>query len=116
MWNLKSSPVVYFTNLGVFCTPHDGMDIMKESGGRLFTHGLFMMFDPSSVEVELNPEVFPQEDIEWMQVEAFRGTRAINNPDGTDKYRQALDLRNRDLQTVSNGNLTYFRIRNSAMR
>ena len=54
-WNLKTSPVVYKLSANVEIEAHDA---------------LLYFFDPSSIQVELNPKVFPQKEIEWMQVDA----------------------------------------------
>ena len=56
VWNLKTAPVVYKTNL-MFGSGWDEM--------------VPYIFDPSSIEVELNPNVFPESEIEWMQVDAL---------------------------------------------
>jgi hypothetical protein len=52
-----------------------------------------MFFDPSSVEVELNPNVFPEDEIEWMQVDAIAGSRKEMGWNGTDPFRQAVGLK-----------------------
>lgn len=56
---------------------------------------LLYIFDPSSIEVDLNPEVFPESEIEWFQVDATCvGTQEIGMA-GTDQYRNALGLASR---------------------
>jgi hypothetical protein len=52
----------------------------------------WMFFDPSSVEVELSPKVFPESEIEWMQVDAIAGARKEIERTGTDPARIALGL------------------------
>lgn len=56
VWNLKTAPVVYKTNI-MFGSGWDEM--------------VPYIFDPSSIEVELNHNVFPESEIEWMQVDAL---------------------------------------------
>lgn len=56
VWNLKTAPVVYSTNFELTagwpaCVPY--------------------FFNPHSIEVELNPNIFPESEIEWMQVDAL---------------------------------------------
>lgn len=58
VWNLKTSPVVYYFNKSMY-----------------YKNYCISFFDPSSVEVVLNPEVFPESDIEWVEVEALAGVR-----------------------------------------
>ena len=77
-WNLKTPPVVYwcpelYMNWYVYnyITPY--------------------FFDPSSIELELNPNVFPQEKIEWMQVDAVCGARKSMMP-SNDPVRRAYGL------------------------
>ena len=45
------------------------------------------------MEVELNPDVFPESEIEWMQVDAIAGARKEMNWKGTDLFRQAIGLK-----------------------
>jgi hypothetical protein len=56
VWNLKTAPVVYKTKI-MFGSGWDEM--------------VPYIFDPSSIEVELNPNVFPESEIEWLQVDAL---------------------------------------------
>lgn len=108
-WNLKTSPVVYLTdtrmvalynsNMGEGGTcpwPYNnGKDV--DSGYPKF--GYVYFFDPSSIEVSLNPNIFPEDQIEWMQVDALAGTRfSQNEVTGTDAYRQALGLGSRSFK------------------
>lgn len=111
-WTLKTSPMVYVfdwilaTNWGWSeSTPHG---FWGESSWTSYNdyytkttekvsprYGTFWVFDPTSVEVELNPEIFPQDQIEWMQVDALPGARIANKVTGTDDYRAALGLQPR---------------------
>ena len=76
VWNLKKAPVVHVTDYMI-------------NGSWLY------FFDPSSVEVELNPDLFPKKNIEWMQVDAIPGARWGNNTTGTDNHRKFLGLHRR---------------------
>ena len=81
VWNLKTAPVVYFITRFAF-----DYDLY----GKLRTgayHPYF--FDPSSIEVELNPDIFPESQIEWMEVDAICGATADKQDivQGDDYYR-----------------------------
>ena len=58
VWNLKTSPVVYYLSKHIYYNAY-----------------CFAFFDPSSVEVVLNPDAFPESDIEWVEVDALAGVR-----------------------------------------
>ena len=58
VWNLKTSPVVYYFNKTIPRTDY-----------------CISFFDPTSVEVVLNPDVFPESEIEWVEVDALCGYR-----------------------------------------
>jgi hypothetical protein len=74
---------------------NNGKDV--DSGYPKF--GYVYFFDPSSIEVSLNPNIFPEDQIEWMQVDALAGTRfSQNEVTGTDAYRQALGLGSRSFK------------------
>lgn len=97
VWNLKKTPVVYRTNyilkeLGddmcLFTEFHKSPDEHRD----YMAYNQFYFFDPSSIEVELNPNVFPESDIEWMQVDAVCGVR--KGMMFNDTYAQALGIDN----------------------
>ena len=90
VWNLKKSPVVYTTSLQNIWT----MDWYIDTEDNRPLRCNWLIFDPSSIEIELNPNVFPKEDIEWMCVEALNGSRKSLGWDGTDGYRDAIGLGN----------------------
>lgn len=96
VWNLKKSPVVYAINsknlVDYYRRPAPPMQGWDE-GCDTISAGNWMFFDPSSVEVELNPNVFPEEDIEWMQVDAVSVLRKVMGWNGTDPFRQAIGLK-----------------------
>jgi len=73
VWNLKTSPVVYYFN----------KTMLWWRKGNVIT-----FFDPSSVEVELNPDLFPESDIEWVEVDAIAGARKVE----IGNYREAFGI------------------------
>ena len=85
VWNLKKTPMVY-TNYSRTLA-----DLWPENDDAFDANWTF--FDPSSIEVELNPEIFPENEIEWMQVDAVAGARQEMNWKGTDPFRQAMGLK-----------------------
>ena len=82
VWNLKSTPKIYITN-----------QFVSGSG-----FGCVWFFNSGSIDLELNPEVFPKEDIDWVQVDAFPGARADNKVIGTDNHRKFLGLHERHIR------------------
>ena len=81
VWNIKKHPVVDVFNSFVSLYPGEGCSWFQP-----------YFFDPSSIEVELNPNVFPESEVEWMQVDATCVTTKDMGLNGTDKYREALGL------------------------
>lgn len=71
VWNLKTSPVVYYF-----------------SKSMLYKGYCVTFLDPSSIEVVLNPDVFPESDIEWVEVDALAGHRK----EGTGNYPKAFGI------------------------
>lgn len=113
VWNLKTSPVVWLTNgwayfqlLSNFWQNYNSDMVYYYTGnGHAFRYypdnTSFYFFDPSSIEVELNPDLFPASQVEWTQVEAYCVSRAENAVKGTDNYRKAFGLNPR-VQTSQN--------------
>ena len=104
VWNIKKTPMVYAVN------SQNNMDFVKKSRNDYYYAGNWLFFDPSSVEVVLNPNVFPDDQIEWMQVDAIAGARQEMNWTGTDPFRQAIGmepLANKSYTTISE-ELSYF--------
>ena len=85
-WNIKKYPVVHVFN----DIKYYGNNTEKAPGYRFVNFPYF--FDPSSIEVELNPDVFPDKEIEWMQVDATCVGTNRTGVTGTDRYRLALGL------------------------
>ena len=83
VWNIKNHPVVDVFNGNI--TLFSAIPLVYHYIQPYF-------FDPSSIEVELNPNVFPESEVEWMQVDATCiSTKDMGNT-GTDKYREAFGL------------------------
>ncbi|KWW24261.1 MAG: hypothetical protein F082_1869 [bacterium F082] len=68
VWNLKTAPKVYSMDYVAYDT--------KYFNGDYYYLNRPFFFDPSSIEVELNPDVFPESQIEWMEVDAICGASA----------------------------------------
>ena len=97
VWNLKKTPVVYRSNFIDIMWPSTmGMPVPDDV--RFYGYHLWYFFDPSSIEVELNPNVFPEDQIEWMQVDALCGVRSTMRYTGTDPYLKALGIGKNEIQ------------------
>lgn len=99
VWNLKTSPVVYMTDYEIYLQIYDfwynynKKMVTEGNKSQYFPRaGQFYFFDPSSIEVELNPDVFPASEVEWTQVEGICLSRAENGITGTDNYREAFGM------------------------
>ncbi len=101
VWNLKTSPVVWLTAayshfrlLGQYWQSHNP-DLFYEDiyGGHRTLYfpqtTYFYFFDPSSIEMELTPDLFPSSQVEWTQVEAYCVSHAENGVKGTHNFRKA---------------------------
>ena len=114
VWNLKTSPVVWLTKafshfrlLGQYWQSHNPdlfyEDLYEGNRTSYFPQTTyFYFFDPSSIEVELNPDLFPSSQVEWTQVEAYCVSHAENGVKGTDNFRKAFGLKPRYLDYFSN--------------
>ena len=90
VWNIKHHPVVHVFKDAkhfLYSAPTGFIDEAFSA--------IPYVFDPSSVEVELNPEIFPSDQIEWMQVDATCIADNKMQADGTDKFRTGLGLQSR---------------------
>ena len=92
VWNLRKNPVVYLTTLWYEFgrTRSEGWTWVKEH--KDMNHGQVCFFDPSSIDVVLNPNVLPKDQIEYMKVTAVCGARTSNKSDAYDSYRTAFGL------------------------
>ena len=79
VWNLKTAPVVYWTNVDAWWKEDEWMGVHDAYGHPLPCYNYCQMtpyfFDPNSVEIELNPDIFPTSEIEWVEVDAVCGAR-----------------------------------------
>lgn len=88
-WNLKVTPVVY--RMPYYISGHANHDNYA-SLALDWTYWWPYVFNPNSIEVELNPNVFPESDIEWMQVDALCVTRKNMNDMSNANIRKAFGL------------------------
>ncbi|MDO4187021.1 MAG: hypothetical protein Q4D30_11155 [Bacteroidales bacterium] len=82
VWNIKTSPVVYWTNVDAWWEEHHWQQGEAYRDGKWVPIDYYnycqmtpYFFDPNSVEIELNPNVFPTSEIEWVEVDAVCGAR-----------------------------------------
>lgn len=81
VWNIMNHPKVYVYRWGFIW------------GKKMVSFPY--LFDPSSINVELNPKVFPSSEVEWMQVDAHCIYNCKTGLAGTDNYREAFGLASR---------------------
>jgi hypothetical protein len=86
VWNIKKHPLVYICKDVCF-----RLDYEKKTEKECTNYFL----DPSSIEVELNPDVFPEDEVEWMQVDAHCIATKKMGMTGTDRHREAYGLGSR---------------------
>ena len=91
VWNIKKNPVVCVTNAYVVWYNTGNV---KSYGFSDTPQGKISFFDPSSIEVELNPKVFPKNDIEKVTVDAVCGVRSSVKVGENDDFRMALGIGN----------------------
>lgn len=115
VWYLKTSPVVYMTNYKMYLRIYDfwynynKKMVTEGNKSQYFPRaGQFYFFDPSSIEVELNPDVFPASEVEWTQVEGICLSRAENGITGTDNYREAFGMSPRYIDIGGRSRFTDF--------
>ena len=128
IWNIKSAPKMYivndlsvdwrrqdmdsrysynFNNLAYpenYKSPFNGAANVHAEAGNADTkpfHGKICFFDPSSVEVELNPNIFPEGTT--YKVTAVCGVRNGMTFGSTDKYRKAQGLKGSQLNNFNYG-------------
>ena len=93
VWNLKTTPKIYTVNSAntfFLFIPEDNQYSKEDRW--LVDAANWTFFDPSSVEVELNPNVFPEDKIEWMQVDAVSGLRPSMATSELDQFRTTLGM------------------------
>ena len=115
VWNLKTSPVVWLTDVGGgfglrWYWQRNNPDMYYEYHQQslsipYYPDGAeFYFFDPSSIEVELNPDLFPASQVEWTQVEAYCVSHVDNGVRGTDNFRKAFGLQPRSAKYFNYSN------------
>ncbi len=84
VWNIRHHPVV---------------DVVKDAAITMKNSIVFSsfsyypyFFDPTSIEVELNPQLFPESEIEWIQVDASCVATKGMGVNGSDSYREGFGL------------------------
>ena len=113
IWNIKSTPKIYATNsantIQNFIPDDRKIDRFAPHfyDSWLTDAANWMFFDPSSVEVVLNPNIFPEDQIEWMQVDAVAGLRKSLTTDEVDNYRAALGMEALAKKTVVDDQLRW---------
>lgn len=79
VWNLKTAPVVYWTKVDAWWAEDQWKVASYSNGQPVYAYNYRQMrpffFDPNSIEVELNSNIFPESEIEWMEVNAVCGAR-----------------------------------------
>lgn len=102
VWNIKYTPEVYvFNDVKIDAYIKKEGSIIPE-----YYYAIPYFFAPTSVEFELNPDVFPEDQIEWVQCEASCVVSAGTGLTGNDKYRAAFGLASRNLGTMPNNPIT----------
>jgi len=81
VWNLRTSPVVYVLPYTIGIRPN-----------QFYSY----FFDPSSIDFVLNPTLFPDDQIEWTQVEATCIEREPKSSIHAESFRPAIDLKGCD--------------------
>ena len=131
VWNLESAPIVYYTNAFVdwrsesFQTQktwHDALMSYDKTAtfweamrytphnnpyGNESQHGQITYFDPSSIKLALNPNVFTSEEIANAKVYAVCGVRNASKFGSTENYRKAQGLTSSEFK-ISGSNVNYY--------
>jgi len=112
VWNIKTAPVVYQYDGQLFYSdnflptdPQRPEPLSLFSDKKTWNTCTFFVFDPSSVDVELNPNVFPNSEIESIDVQSYCGVRKGTTQTTTDKYRQAFGMKKNEMLNFSDGPL-----------
>lgn len=91
VWNLKHAPIVYQGNISFYDEHKHWVNEVSESYDGT-SQAAICLFDPTSVEVELNPNVFGNQQIEYVQVASLCGLRKGVKHNSYDEYRKAFGL------------------------
>ena len=93
VWNLKKSPVVYQYKRWEkkFDTDDESnLSIFKEKRG--LNYAVLCVLDPSSIEVELNPNVFNKDNVEYVEVNSVCGVKSETTHKSHANYRKAFGM------------------------
>lgn len=94
IWNLKKSPVMYQVNRLWYKSwdtdSESDISIFKEKRGSNYVP--VFLLDPSSIEVELNPNVFNNDNVEYVEVNSVCGVRKGTTHETHAEYRQAFGM------------------------
>ena len=88
VWNLKHAPIVYQGNISFYNMVYDKTYLSYHGTAE----AALCMFDPTSVEVELNPNVFRDQEIEYVHVANLCGVRKGVKHYDNDEYRKAYGM------------------------
>ena len=92
VWNIKKFPKVYVVKDAKHeYTVNTGHPILE------YFVSFPYFFDPRNIELQLNPEVFPDNEIEWVKADATCGVAAVTGIGGTDSHRTGFGLKSRNL-------------------
>ena len=93
VWNLKNPPTLICLGIFSYYDKHkmSGLtDLFPQYGN--VNRGLHYTLDPRSIDVVLNPNVFPKDQIEWKRVTAVCGVRKGTKHDTYNAYRNAIGM------------------------
>ena len=97
VWNLKTPPTLISLGLFTYNDPHkmSGLTTLFPQYGN-DNKGVAYTLDPRSIDVVLNPNVFPKDQIEWKRVTAVCGVRKGTKHDSHNAFRNAIGLGNNE--------------------
>ena len=107
VWNLKTPPTLIGIGRFNYSDAHNksGLtDLFPQYGND--NRGIHYTLDPRSIDVVLNPNVFPKDQIEWKRVTAVCGVRKGTKHDTYNAYRSAIGMSNND--PVDYQNIAFF--------
>lgn len=95
VWNLRTPPTLICLGLYTYNDPHkmSGLTTLIPPFGNI-NKGAAYTLDPRSIDVVLNPNVFPKDQIEWKRVTAVCGVRKGTKHDSYDAFRNAIGMGN----------------------
>ena len=97
VWNLKTPPTLLSLGLFTYNDPHkmSGLTTLFPQYGNI-NKGAHYTLDPRSIDVVLNPNVFPKDQIEWKRVTAVCGVRKGTKHDSHNAFRNAIGMGNNE--------------------